>query len=174
MLEITPFDLHVLGTPPAFVLSQDQTLYYIKNILDSSVGSNSFLSRVSFRNSKFPRALFLLQCCLIFKVQCVLRLAGHPLIIPRESGIVKHFFQNLFLNSSGFRNSRIFIVPCAVRFVKHFLSKNSWNFLASCSFPPLADDFYNIQAKALFVNAFRHIFSTISKVAKHSKKSYNI
>ena len=25
--DITPFDLHVLGTPPAFVLSQDQTLY---------------------------------------------------------------------------------------------------------------------------------------------------
>ena len=25
--EITPFDLHVLGAPPAFVLSQDQTLY---------------------------------------------------------------------------------------------------------------------------------------------------
>ena len=24
--EITPFDLHVLGMPPAFVLSQDQTL----------------------------------------------------------------------------------------------------------------------------------------------------
>ena len=24
-----PFDLHVLGTPPAFVLSQDQTLYNI-------------------------------------------------------------------------------------------------------------------------------------------------
>ena len=24
--DITPFDLHVLGTPPAFVLSQDQTL----------------------------------------------------------------------------------------------------------------------------------------------------
>ena len=23
---VTPFDLHVLGTPPAFVLSQDQTL----------------------------------------------------------------------------------------------------------------------------------------------------
>ena len=25
-LLITPFDLHVLGAPPAFVLSQDQTL----------------------------------------------------------------------------------------------------------------------------------------------------
>ena len=24
--DLTPFDLHVLGTPPAFVLSQDQTL----------------------------------------------------------------------------------------------------------------------------------------------------
>ena len=24
----SPFDLHVLGTPPAFVLSQDQTLQY--------------------------------------------------------------------------------------------------------------------------------------------------
>ena len=24
---ISPFDLHVLGTPPAFVLSQDQTLH---------------------------------------------------------------------------------------------------------------------------------------------------
>jgi hypothetical protein len=26
---LTPFDLHVLGTPPAFVLSQDQTLQLI-------------------------------------------------------------------------------------------------------------------------------------------------
>ena len=25
---ISPFDLHVLGTPPAFILSQDQTLNY--------------------------------------------------------------------------------------------------------------------------------------------------
>ena len=24
---LSPFDLHVLGVPPAFVLSQDQTLY---------------------------------------------------------------------------------------------------------------------------------------------------
>ena len=27
---LTPFDLHVLGTPPAFILSQDQTLMLIK------------------------------------------------------------------------------------------------------------------------------------------------
>ena len=31
---MTPFDLHVLGTPPAFVLSQDQTLkkLYLNNL----------------------------------------------------------------------------------------------------------------------------------------------
>ncbi len=28
-----PFDLHVLGTPPAFVLSQDQTLYQLYNLI---------------------------------------------------------------------------------------------------------------------------------------------
>ena len=27
VLNVGPFDLHVLGTPPAFVLSQDQTLH---------------------------------------------------------------------------------------------------------------------------------------------------
>ena len=30
---LTPFDLHVLGTPPAFVLSQDQTLQFVLNIV---------------------------------------------------------------------------------------------------------------------------------------------
>ena len=34
-----PFDLHVLGTPPAFVLSQDQTLrnFYTKSSSQSSL-----------------------------------------------------------------------------------------------------------------------------------------
>ena len=31
-----PFDLHVLGTPPAFVLSQDQTLYKMVSRADLS------------------------------------------------------------------------------------------------------------------------------------------
>ena len=34
----TPFDLHVLGTPPAFVLSQDQTLYKWYLIQPSQTG----------------------------------------------------------------------------------------------------------------------------------------
>ena len=36
---VPPFDLHVLGMPPAFVLSQDQTL---QNILVELVGSISY------------------------------------------------------------------------------------------------------------------------------------
>ena len=40
--EIHSLDLHVLGTPPAFVLSQDQTLYYL--YINSS--QSYYLSRV--------------------------------------------------------------------------------------------------------------------------------
>ena len=37
--EITPFDLHVLGTPPAFVLSQDQTLkkLYLNSLPEAQI-----------------------------------------------------------------------------------------------------------------------------------------
>ena len=32
-----PFDLHVLGTPPAFILSQDRTLKNINSNFDSII-----------------------------------------------------------------------------------------------------------------------------------------
>ena len=50
---ITPFDLHVLGTPPAFVLSQDQTLEF--NLLQRSLVVWFFYFAWSFRFSR---------CCL--------------------------------------------------------------------------------------------------------------
>ncbi len=40
-----PLDLHVLGTPPAFILSQDQTLH--ENFFD--LGENSLLARLTRR-----------------------------------------------------------------------------------------------------------------------------
>ena len=40
----TPFDLHVLSTPPAFILSQDQTLM-LKVFLDQNYTSN-FVSEI--------------------------------------------------------------------------------------------------------------------------------
>src|SRR5262249_31442773 len=42
----SPFDLHVLGAPPAFVLSQDQTLRRDRST-DPKAGSASFWSRPS-------------------------------------------------------------------------------------------------------------------------------
>ena len=42
--DITPFDLHVLGTPPAFVLSQDQTLVFNPSLISCSSQSSRFNS----------------------------------------------------------------------------------------------------------------------------------
>ena len=43
---LLPFDLHVLGTPPAFILSQDQTLHIIF-FLKLSLAFNPFCSSLS-------------------------------------------------------------------------------------------------------------------------------
>ena len=81
-VKLAPFDLHVLGTPPAFVLSQDQTLCYLYhhsfrcNNLNSSFSSFKHL-RVSLYLSRYYRFLdcfsisifgFPFLRCLIFKV----------------------------------------------------------------------------------------------------------
>ena len=39
-----PFDLHVLGTPPAFILSQDQTLMFFRSLLPVPSGFRQSLS----------------------------------------------------------------------------------------------------------------------------------
>ena len=45
---ITPFDLHVLGTPPAFILSQDRTLMLKIELLRISISSSCFAETASF------------------------------------------------------------------------------------------------------------------------------
>ena len=54
----TPFDLHVLGTPPAFVLSQDQTLK--KLYLNSFELKSNFLNNLllAFITQEFSLAVF--------------------------------------------------------------------------------------------------------------------
>jgi hypothetical protein len=39
----TPLDLHVLGTPPAFVLSQDQTLHKVFDVLNLKLARTEVL-----------------------------------------------------------------------------------------------------------------------------------
>ena len=38
-----PFDLHVLGTPPAFVLSQDQTLQFVLKVCNSKTFTDKII-----------------------------------------------------------------------------------------------------------------------------------
>ena len=47
----TPFDLHVLGTPPAFILSQDQTL--------CSLYHYALCVRCNLNSKKFFRSLLI-------------------------------------------------------------------------------------------------------------------
>ena len=49
-----PFDLHVLGTPPAFILSQDQTLHRNCPRSIPPYRTNGFLKRSLNRSSRSP------------------------------------------------------------------------------------------------------------------------
>ena len=88
MLKICSFDLHVLSTPPAFVLSQDQTLHKIYEELNQAL--NYLLKKlpiamlfipIDVLNKKFSLlkhlALIMLHDylhCLVFKEQSCLAL----------------------------------------------------------------------------------------------------
>ena len=76
------FDLHVLSTPPAFVLSQDQTLYKM-------VSTQSFLLLLvclnrSLNVKKFSRIV----CVSLFSYQGLLRLSLRQLVYFISSQIV--------------------------------------------------------------------------------------
>ena len=46
---LLPLDLHVLGTPPAFILSQDQTLHFwLKSSISAIFLIRSMYNRASF------------------------------------------------------------------------------------------------------------------------------
>ena len=79
----SPLDLHVLGTPPAFVLSQDQTLKFNPSALPFSNVSNS-QNQLSFFLA------FLLNLCIVFKVR---RSRRSLFILPLHSTLVNTFFE---------------------------------------------------------------------------------
>ena len=69
---ISPFDLHVLGTPPAFVLSQDQTLEFNLYRLSPAVAHFPSLGRLFvfafLRSPSGERLACSLMHCIVFKV----------------------------------------------------------------------------------------------------------
>ena len=91
--QLSPLDLHVLGTPPAFVLSQDQTLAFNPLSLTGLTGQVQLI-----RNYCLLFALFLF--CIVFKVQCRSRGSAARislLIISPFKGNVNTFLQTFLL-----------------------------------------------------------------------------
>ena len=106
----SPLDLHVLGTPPAFVLSQDQTLMF--NPSQSSVRFRLPRTVVSLRNltvlcslslrpqpSRSSRTLFLLVCLhyIVFKDRSLPSLSRwqHGLLYTNSHVLSTTFFNYL-------------------------------------------------------------------------------
>ena len=100
------FDLHVLSTPPAFILSQDQTLNKMvskeprlfKSLYWSSFQLQRNLTVVlqaqACLNNQIQIWCFVFSLrCLIYKVHAVHR---RVLILPHSNSFVKNFFQILF------------------------------------------------------------------------------
>ncbi len=114
----TPFDLHVLGTPPAFVLSQDQTLKKLylygtdKSVpykaFSELICSSKLYSRISLAviNSSYTRflkqSILIVQgvivCLTLFNLQgTVIRFvvsAANFYILAQRFPFVKMFFTN--------------------------------------------------------------------------------
>jgi hypothetical protein len=73
----TPFDLHVLGTPPALVLSQDQTLHNkIYGALMMALKLLVLYSNLSTKNGRRPTDLC--ACCTVQFSRSVRRPNEYP------------------------------------------------------------------------------------------------
>ena len=96
--ETRPFDLNVLCTPPAFILSQDQTLVLFLSYLLLTKGSFNKIEFYLFalylfkEFSWFAQIVQFVRCCSIFKVLPVRSLADSFNIIPHEDPFVNTFF----------------------------------------------------------------------------------
>ena len=97
------FDLHVLSTPPAFILSQDQTL--VKSVCFQSriTTSNSFLTllflvhlqdvRLNFSLYRNFQVLILVIYCLIINVLLFLLSCDSSFRLSHRFELVNNFFK---------------------------------------------------------------------------------
>ena len=104
------FDLHVLGTPPAFILSQDQTL---NKSYPNSLSAAQILLKLSSSQRNFQslfrlkepfsgaylHKLFLLTLFNFQGTLCAVHRSGSFYTIPQAFRFVKNFFQNLAIFS---------------------------------------------------------------------------
>ena len=137
----TPFDLHVLSTPPAFILSQDQTLNKMVFNEPKLVKSN-YWNLISKLQRNFNGCLYKLFWAfttnsfwcfvfvMLFNLQGAHRFQRRAFILPQLFFLVKHFFQvfsNSFVLSFAEPSLRraaladsLIILPRSFSSVKHF------------------------------------------------------
>jgi hypothetical protein len=106
-----PSDLHVLGTPPAFILSQDQTLHMFPS-LSSSVSSSSFVFASLSEARLLLRRSFLGSVYCQYSVVKVLSCQCAPEIKTRS------FSQQVsFLRCAGpFLSDPLFVITIVITF----------------------------------------------------------
>ncbi len=130
------FDLHVLGTPPAFILSQDQTLNIlylngtfvpIKSIEAFQLSKESFCLFRLFKepfSGAYLHKLFL--HCSIFKVHSLAPFRDSSISLTHFLGLVKRFFEIFRISFSiscqflGCPSRRFANIPPEISFVNTF------------------------------------------------------
>ncbi len=142
--QITPFDLHVLGAPPAFVLSQDQTL----NLFVSYHGLPCYNLRLRSPSLDSLLSYFLVEL-------------NRVRFISSRYFLTLFNFQDPFAALSDNPLSRIdsIIISLCRPFVKHFFRIFFEALSSSLPFVPvLRDSFVIIPRSFPFVNPFFPIF----------------
>ena len=93
---LRPFDLHVLSTPPAFILSQDQTLYKslfpLKTTVWLSLVFTVWFIEPFFECKEFSRIV----CVSLFSYQGCCRSRDSSFILSLRFRFVKNFFSSFF------------------------------------------------------------------------------
>ena len=128
--ETTPFDLHVLGAPPAFVLSQDQTLYKMVSKPDYSEFKSLHSQTQSLASCELLFGIFKVfstlkkgpsssSYCSIFKVLSPPLLRGSLLIISLVFLFVKSFLKDF---SQAFHSANL--VSCGSVIIPHLQAKS--------------------------------------------------
>ena len=154
----SPFDLHVLSTPPAFILSQDQTLMFylpFPRRLRQSTDITRFLSRQllsGFSVLGLPRTAYCFWVANLF--------ASHSLNFPilcsaSRPPTLYHLISSLalplpFRSSRGFFRSWNF-QGCIAVYLSRFIPQT---FLPVCLCCQLSDNYNRISQPIHFVNRF--------------------
>ena len=109
-LQRLPFDLHVLCAPPAFILSQDQTLLFVVFIFHSFE-------------------------CYKSKLKCFFKLLNFLLFIELKTFKKFYFFGTDFLVLKSYRFglfSKGFTVYFSMYFFVHYLVMNVFDYTINC------------------------------------------